>query len=197
MLDTNLHAIPTAMAASARAAAEHRVDFFTVHASAGPIALKAVASELRAFAGEQSRFGGSAVVPKALATTVLTSLSGADAQVIYHRSLDELLHDFAHLAVNAGMGLVCSPNDLVQLRLWERTKQATIVTPGVRPTWFEPGDQKRFTTPFDAIRDGADYLVIGRPIIAPPAKMGSPVHAARRIAEEIEAGMAKRRISTS
>jgi len=59
------------------------------------------------------------------------------------------------------------------------------ITPGVRPEWAATGDQKRIMTPAEAIKAGADYLVIGRPITKPPAEIGTPVDAAKKIAGEI------------
>lgn len=191
MLDTKLHDIPNTMASAAALMAKARVDFFTVHASAGAIGLQAVQNELRKAAELRRESGASDDVPTALAVTVLTSLTGAEAEVLYHRSLDELLHDFAHMAANAGMGIVCSPADVARLRAWRGTRGATLVTPGVRPSWSVPDDQKRFTTPFDAIRHGADYLVVGRPIIAPPDGL-TPAEAARKITREIADGLKER-----
>jgi orotidine-5'-phosphate decarboxylase len=87
----------------------------------------------------------------------------------------------ATLAKATGVnGLIASPLELEPLRQ-EFGKSFVIVTPGVRPSWSEAGDQKRFTTPADAIKLGADYLVIGRPITASP----DPKAAFSRIASEL------------
>ena len=77
------------------------------------------------------------------------------------------------------------------LRGDRRFDEMILVTPGIRPQWSVAGDQKRITTPYDAIKAGADYLVIGRPITQPPDELGSnPVRAAVKIAEEIQQALA-------
>ena len=79
------------------------------------------------------------------------------------------------MAADAGVdGIVCSAADLAFLATDAKTKNLLKVTPGIRPEWAEKNDQKRIFTPGDAIRAGASYLVIGRPILKPPAAIGSP-----------------------
>ena len=62
-----------------------------------------------------------------------------------------------------------------------------VITPGIRPVWAAANDQKRMATPAEAIAAGADYLVVGRPILKPPPEIGSPLDAIEKIAEEIRA----------
>ena len=90
------------------------------------------------------------------------------------------------MALAAGAdGIICSPRELPLLNAIATPKPFARVTPGVRPGWAESGDQKRTLTPGEAIRAGATQLVIGRPILRPPASIGSPVDAAKRILDEI------------
>src|SRR5690606_5797189 len=91
----------------------------------------------------------------------------------------------AQLAQNANHagcdGIICSPADLPALMQLAGVRDMLKVCPGVRPAWSETGDQKRFTTPAEAIQNGADYLVIGRPITG----ADDPAEAFDRICEEI------------
>jgi orotidine-5'-phosphate decarboxylase len=117
-----------------------------------------------------------------LAVTALTSLDEHDlgAQGIAG-SVAEHVQRLARLAWDAGVrGFVCSPAEVSQLR---RTlgSEAILVTPGVRPAGAQTHDQKRVATPGQAIRDGADYIVVGRPIRDAP----DPAAAARAIAAEV------------
>ena len=91
----------------------------------------------------------------------------------------------ARLAQEAGCdGVVASPQEISAIRA-ACGNDFLIVTPGVRPTWAAKGDQQRVTTPRAALDAGADFLVIGRPITKPPAEIGTPVEAARKIVEEL------------
>ena len=105
--------------------------------------------------------------PRLVAVTILTSLSAEDlAEVGYRGEPEENVLRLAALAKRAGMdGVVCSPREAALLR--ERLDRAfLLVTPGVRPQQATMDDQRRVMTPVEAIRAGADYLVIGRPITA-------------------------------
>jgi len=82
--------------------------------------------------------------------------------------------------------VIASPQEIKAIREYCQP-EFLVVTPGVRPAWAAAGDQKRIMTPGEAIKAGANYLVIGRPITKPPAEIGTPVDAAKRIIEEIEA----------
>jgi orotidine-5'-phosphate decarboxylase len=118
-----------------------------------------------------------------LGVTVLTSSTEATLREtgIPHTINDQVLR-LARLGVSGGIdGLVASPHEARALRT-EFGDKIKIVTPGVRPSWSEPGDQKRFMTPREAIDAGADYLVIGRPITAHL----QPREAVARILGELE-----------
>jgi orotidine-5'-phosphate decarboxylase len=109
-----------------------------------------------------------------LGVTVLTSVGGNVAEEVVRR---------AKLAAECGLeGVMASPHEIGLIRQAVGPKPV-IVTPGIRPAWAEAGDQKRLMTPSEAIRGGASYLVIGRPILA----AADPVGAAHRIMAEITA----------
>lgn len=169
-LDLKFHDIPNTVAGAVRSAAALGVKFATVHASGGKAMLAAAAD---AAAG-----GGTTL----LAVTVLTSLDDADlASVGFAFPAAKAVDRLAGLAVAAGIrGIVCSAREVAAVRA-AVGKEITLVTPGVRLPGDAAGDQKRVVTPFDAVRAGADYLVVGRPI----TKSADPVAAARKIAVEI------------
>lgn len=106
--------------------------------------------------------------------------------------MEILVLRLARLAHKSGMhGVVCSPQELPMLRE-EFPKDFLLVTPGIRPIWAAANDQKRITTPTDAGREGADYIVVGRPITTPPEGL-SPADAFDRVVEEFAAGVNARR----
>lgn len=191
MLDAKFHDIPQAMTAAAYAAAVQQVDFFTVHAAAGLFGLNAVHAGLAKYAAERRELGFTARLPVPFAVTVITSISDEEHELLFRRPLHAAVQGFAHLAADRKMGIVCAPTDLPYLRDWSATRQSLIMTPGVRPSWYGAGERSqvddhcRTATPAEAVRAGADYLVVGRPIIEPPQGMSS-VDAVRRIIEEIE-----------
>lgn len=95
----------------------------------------------------------------------------------------------AWLAQENGLdGVIASPQEIEAIRRYCQP-EFLVVTPGIRPEWAVAGDQKRIMTPGKAIKAGADYLVIGRPITKPPKEIGDPVDAAKKIAEEIAKAM--------
>lgn len=172
--------IPNTVGAAANGLQPLQPKFCNVHASAGG---KAIAA---AVAGKGTS--------KVLGVTLLTSIDEPECRSIYGDNPDKVVVEFACLLAEAGAdGIICSPRELdclagaAQSIVDEYAKVATLlkVTPGIRPTWSAKGDQARITTPADAVKNGADYLVIGRPITNPPAKIGTPVDAAKRIADEI------------
>ena len=171
-LDGKFNDIPATVGKAAKAAARLGVTMFNVHASAGVEAMRAAAANK-----------GSSLL---LAVTVLTALDEGACRSIFGAAPDEAVLRFAQDAREAGVdGIICSPRDLGALGKDRRFDKLLKVTPGVRPAWASPGDQKRVMTPKEAVEMGATALVIGRPITNPPAEIGSPAEATRRILAEI------------
>ena len=154
-LDLKLHDIPATVAGAARAVARLRADVLTVHAAGGPEVIRA------AVAGAPDT--------TIAAVTVLTSLRGPDlGRIGVSGSLPDVVRRLAVLAVEAGArGLVCSPQEAAAVRA-EVGQEVVLITPGVRPVGTEANDQARTATPEEALRAGADLLVIGRPITGAP-----------------------------
>lgn len=123
-----------------------------------------------------------------LGVTVLTSMDDMDLSAAgYKGPVEDLVLRRARDARDAGMtGIVCSPVEVAKVRAAVGPGLA-LVTPGIRPAGAESGDQKRVTTPADAIRAGADYLVVARPIL----NAADPRAAAEAIQAEIAAGLAR------
>ena len=166
--------IPNTVGGAAKAVAGLNVKMFNVHASAGVEAMMAAVANK-----------GQALV---LAVTVLTSLEENNAHLIFGGPSKAKVLQLARDAKIAGCdGIICSPQELELLGKQKELGSLLKVTPGVRPEWAAAGDQKRIMTPAEAIRAGATALVIGRPITKPPAEIGAPVDAAKKIAEEISA----------
>lgn len=173
MLDLKLHDIPETMKRAAGKAAVHGVALLTVHASAGIEALRAVVKET------------TNSPTRVLAVTVLTSHGEADVRKLFRRHPVDAVIEFARDAREAEChGIVCSPQELSALQPHPDLKPLLRVVPGVRPSGTESNDQKRTATPAAARAAGADYLVIGRPIlhVTPP---DTPIDAAKRIAAEL------------
>ena len=165
-LDLKFHDIPNTVAEAAAAATGLGVDFFDVHASGGEEMMKAAVEASRE---EAERLGIPA--PRILAITVLTSMSS---------TVDEVLA-LAERARNAGVdGVVSSAWEAKAVREALGT-DFLIVTPGIRPSWAAKNDQRRVATPEMAIANGADFIVVGRPI----TKADSPGSAAKMILDEM------------
>jgi orotidine-5'-phosphate decarboxylase len=164
-LDLKFHDIPNTMAGACRSAARYGVELLTVHAAAGQTALQAA----QAAAVEGATASGT-TPPNLIAITVLTSLTAR--ALAFELKIPLELNDYALqmalLAQESGLsGAVCSPQEVAQLRN-TCGDRFLLVCPGVRPTWAEKGDQQRAMTPAAALKAGADYLVIGRPITTAP-----------------------------
>lgn len=172
-LDLKFHDIPNTVAGAIRAAASLKCTVLTIHASGGPPMLDAAMIAARE-AGPKR--------PKIVGVTVLTSLDENDlAAVGQIGPLSEQALRLAKLSKASGLdGVVCSPQEVKMLRR-ELGPDFSLVVPGVRPAWAGADDQKRVMTPGQTVADGADHLVIGRPI----TRSDDPVGAARRIADEI------------
>jgi len=178
-LDLKLHDIPNTVAGAVRAVATLRPTLLTVHAGGGSDMLRAA----RDAAGEAAAKDGS-TRPRIIGVTVLTSLAEADMDSVGQRGpIADQARRLAVLAKRSGLdGVVCSPHEIAALRA-ECGAGFMLIVPGIRPAWAATGDQKRVMTPAEAVRLGADCLVIGRPITA----AADPAAAARRIAAEIAA----------
>jgi len=177
-LDLKFHDIPNTMAGACRAAAKYGVDLITIHAAAGKDALKAAQEAV-----EEGAIAVNQPQPNLIAITLLTSLTSRQLafELKIPLELPEYALSMALLAQEIGLaGAVCSPVEVAQLRE-ACGKDFLLVCPGVRPKWAEGGDQKRSLSPEAALKAGADYLVIGRPITA----AANPVGAFARICEEI------------
>lgn len=177
-VDLKLHDIPHQVAGAAAEIAKLGARMLTVHASGGSAMMRAAVESSRRAAEEIG-----VPAPAVLAVTVLTSTDDEGlAEIGVQRTAAEQVPFLARLAADAGVdGVVCSPREAALMRelLGEG---ALVVTPGVRPSWSETGDQVRVATPAAALSAGASHLVIGRPITATP----NPAEAASRILSEIE-----------
>lgn len=172
-LDLKLHDIPNTVAQAVKMGMKHGAHMLTLHSCGGLEMMTRAAEAAREEKGAK---------PLLLAVTVLTSLKDEDLRRmgIAASTGDQVLR-LAKLAKDAGMdGLVCSPQEIDLVRR-EFRKDFLLVTPGIRPSWAASHDQKRIMTPALAIEKGADYLVIGRPIIEAP----SPREAFCKICEEL------------
>jgi orotidine-5'-phosphate decarboxylase len=167
-LDLKFYDIPETVKRAVAQVAPTGVRFLTVHA---------VGSVMRAAVE-----GRAASHLKLLAVTVLTSFSRADLDDLgYACEVSDLVERRARQAIEAGMdGIVASPLEAAALRRIVGPS-AILVTPGVRSAGASPGDQKRVATPAQAIRDGADYLVMGRQI----TRAADPARELARVLEEI------------
>lgn len=194
--------IPNTVAGAARVVTELGVDMFSVHCLGGSAMMKTACQA----AEEVSKERG---IPRPLifGVTILTSLNYDDlvemgifeelniadpeelAQVKCGRLEKLVAHDLAWLAQESGLdGVIASPQEIRAIRKYCQP-EFLVVTPGIRPLWAATDDQKRIMTPTEAIKAGANYLVIGRPITRPPAEIRNPVNAAKMIAREIVAAM--------
>lgn len=175
--DCKFHDIPNTVAGASRAAARRGVWMFNVHASGGSAMLRAAVQGAAEGAAQAGVAG-----PLVIAVSVLTSISAETLrdELGVTRSLSDQVVALARLAQDAGCdGLVASPHEIGAIRA-ACGPGFVLVIPGVRPFGADAGDQKRVLTPGEAVRAGADYLVVGRPITAAP----DPALAARQINAE-------------
>jgi orotidine-5'-phosphate decarboxylase len=176
-LDQKFHDIPNTVAGAVRAACQLGVAMLTIHTAGGRTMMEAAAKAATDAAHEFPK-----PRPMIIGVTVLTSMDDADlAATGVSSPVSDQVRRLAALAKDSGLdGIVCSPLEAELLRA-DLGSSFKLVTPGVRPLWSAANDQKRFMSPADALKAGADYLVIGRPITAAP----DPAAAATRIAAEI------------
>ncbi len=148
-----------------------------VHALSGPEAMsKCVKTAESAKAGT-----------KLIAVTILTSYDEAELNKVNIKTpMDKTVVKLCKVSLKSGMdGVVASAMEISTLR-WKFGKDFLIVTPGIRPKWAVKNDQKRIATPYKAIKDGADYIVVGRPILL----ADDPLKAAKMVIKEIKEALA-------
>lgn len=177
-LDLKYHDIPNTVAMASLEAARMGAKLFNLHALGGyEMMAKTVETLDKEFKGQERG--------KVLAVTILTSSNEQTLRDVgINLPVPEMVVKLASLAKKAGIdGVVASPQEVPLIRE-ACGDDFLIVTPGVRPTFAAADDQKRIMTPAEAVKTGADYLVIGRPIAAAP----NPVEAAEAIIAEIVAG---------
>ncbi|MDD3269192.1 MAG: orotidine-5'-phosphate decarboxylase [Syntrophomonadaceae bacterium] len=179
-VDLKFHDIPNTVAAAGRVMTRLNCFMFNVHAAGGREMMSRLVDEVN---DEAIKMGVEA--PLTLAVTVLTSISQRELEeemLVSGMEIRELVVRWAVMARQSGIsGVVCSPQEIAYIRS-VCGPNFIIVTPGIRPAWSEKNDQKRITTPRQALEMGADYMVIGRPII----KADNPVEAAQKIIAELE-----------
>ena len=171
-LDLKLHDIPNTVRSAVRSVCRLGIQMLTIHASGGSDMMSAASQEAASFAAP----------PLLLGVTALTSLSEHEAKKIgIETSVEQWVEKLAHLAEESGIrGLVASSKELPMLRA-KFGNSMQFVIPGIRPAGAATQDQSRTATPAEAIGAGADYLVVGRPIIQAP----DPAKAADAIVQEI------------
>jgi len=177
-LDLKFNDIPNTVAGAVRSAAALGVQMMTLHASGGPAMLSAA----------QKALDGLEKPPQLLAVTVLTSMDQAQVEAVgLDRTPAQQVALLARMGQDAGVsGFVCSPQEVATLRALAGP-EAVLVIPGIRPSGATVGDQKRIATPADALRRGASYLVVGRPI----TQAADPADAAEAIQKEMAEALAE------
>jgi orotidine-5'-phosphate decarboxylase len=176
-LDMKLFDIGATVENAVRGLAQFDLDFLTVHGD--PYVVKA------------AQEGAARSETKILAVTILTSLDrqDLDGALIKPGDIRDLVQERAGNAFNAGAdGVIASPQEAALIRALPEAEGKLIVTPGVRPAGADLGDQKRVATPANAIADGADHIVVGRPVW----KAADPKAAAQAIQDEIRSIQAVR-----
>lgn len=172
-LDLKFHDIPNTTTMASLFAARQNVKMFNVHAAGGKKMMERIAKEVEALNPETIT----------LAVTVLTSFSEEEIAELYHSEfkIKELAMHWAKMTKESGIkGVVCSPWEAKAIKELCGEDFVT-VTPGIRPAWSVANDQSRIMTPAEALQNGCDYLVIGRPITGAE----NPKEAAERVLEEM------------
>jgi orotidine-5'-phosphate decarboxylase len=178
-LDLKYHDIPNTVAKASAEAVKLGVSIFNVHSLGGIDMMKAAAESAKEAAEKYN-----VPAPMVLAVTILTSMDEKSMrkELKITRSLQREVAHLARLAQRAGMhGVVASPQEIKMLRRAVRGA-FVILTPGVRPAWADKDDQKRVMTPGEAVKAGADYIVVGRPVL----KAMDRKAAVEKILEEIK-----------
>jgi len=176
-LDLKLHDIPAQVAGACRVIGAYGVDMVTIHTLGGVEMMRAAKEGLT-----EGAAGAGLRAPLAIGVTVLTSLGAQDLEDLgMERPAMAQGPRLAKLAVEVGLnGVVASAREIREIKK-VTGKEFSIVTPGIRPHGSNADDQKRITHPLAAVRAGADYLVVGRPITGDP----TPREAAQKILDEM------------
>jgi len=184
-LDLKYHDIPNTVAMAGVEATRLGVSIFNVHATGGSEMMKRAAEAVAETAQRENL-----AKPKVIAVTVLTSIDQQTLQQIgIAEPAESVVTRLASLAKESGLdGVVASAREILTIRETVLQPDFLIVTPGIRGATASSDDQRRTMSAGDAIKAGADYLVIGRPILAAP----DPIDAARRIVKEIAEGLEAR-----
>lgn len=178
-LDLKFHDIPNTVAAAGVEATRLGVTIFNVHAVGGSEMMRRTADAVTAAAESEGLSK-----PAIIAVTILTSSNDETLREIgLAGGPEEAVKRLALLTESSGLnGVVASPREILTIRVMVQSSDFLVVTPGIRPVGADYNDQKRVTTPADAIRAGADYVVVGRPVL----KSDDIVGAAQTIIDEME-----------
>src|SRR5688572_2715605 len=173
-LDLKYHDIPSTVANAVASAAALDVELVTLHASGGEAMMRAAREAI----GDDG--------PRLLGVTILTSFTAVDVEQVWAKEIRSVREEVARLtaiAVDAGLnGVVASPLEVESLKR-RHGADLLVVTPGIRAVGDSPGDQARTSTPGAAARAGADYLVVGRPVL----EAADPVAVVRAMVDDIDA----------
>ncbi len=164
-LDLKFHDIPNTVTRAALAATKLGVYMFNIHASSGYEAMKRCRDQVAELCLKENLYR-----PKMLGVTVLTSIAPETLREEFgiQHSLKTHVKHLSAMTQQAGLdGVIASGHEVSMIRN-RCGKDFLIITPGIRPSWYPPDDQQRTMTPRQAIREGADYLVVGRSILAQP-----------------------------
>lgn len=175
-LDLKFHDIPNTVAQAVESATSLGVDLLTIHASGGPEMMKAAVESAKVNARKFRKKR-----PQIFAVTILTSISDLSYLGISKKVSEQVL-SLAALSLKSGVdGVVCSPEEIkiLKKKFGEKLK---VLSPGIRFNEESKDDQKRVATPRQALMDGADYLVVGRPIL----HSSSPTEVVKRIFKSLQ-----------
>jgi len=190
-LDGKFNDIPNTVAGASRAMARLGVRMFNVHTMGGLSMMRCAVK-----AAEEESVRLRIERPLILGVTVLTSIDrkALNEELRVPGNVEDHVTHLAALADEAGLdGVIASPHEIDAI-LRDVRRTMLVVTPGVRPSWAVAHDQKRIMTPSEAILKGASYLVIGRPILRPPAEIGTSVEAAKLVQEEIATALERKEV---
>ncbi|MBN1299302.1 MAG: orotidine-5'-phosphate decarboxylase [Actinobacteria bacterium] len=178
MLDAKLHDIPNTVGRAMNAITLLGVSKVTMHSSGGTSMLKTAKESAESAASKAG-----IKTPMLFAVTILTSLDNDDLKIIgFEKDFRLSVAGLADMAFKSGIdGIVCSPNEVIYLRE-KLGKEIYIATPGIRLVDDGSQDQKRISNPFAAIKNGADYIIVGRPV----TQADNPADKVRSILEDIE-----------